>query len=167
PAALVPLLAEVEALPTRTSGKVDRAALPWPLATGGDHAAELTATEDWLAGGWEQILGVRPEAADADFFSSGGSSLGAAQLVAWIRRKHPQVSVAGVYQNPRLAQMAAVLEALDTTATVRRDVRPTPLRAGLLQGLLMLPMLALVGLRWVVVLAALGNLLVPWAPQVS
>ena len=33
PAALVPLLAVVDALPTRTSGKVDRAALPWPLAT--------------------------------------------------------------------------------------------------------------------------------------
>ena len=34
PAALVPLLAVVDALPTRTSGKVDRAALPWPLPIG-------------------------------------------------------------------------------------------------------------------------------------
>ena len=32
PAALVPLVAVVEDLPTRTSGKVDRDALPWPLA---------------------------------------------------------------------------------------------------------------------------------------
>ncbi len=31
PAALVPLLAIVDTLPTRTSGKVDRDALPWPL----------------------------------------------------------------------------------------------------------------------------------------
>ena len=31
PAALVPLLAVVDDLPTRTSGKVDRDALPWPL----------------------------------------------------------------------------------------------------------------------------------------
>ncbi|HET6666797.1 MAG TPA: amino acid adenylation domain-containing protein, partial [Intrasporangium sp.] len=31
PAALVPLLATVDALATRTSGKVDRHALPWPL----------------------------------------------------------------------------------------------------------------------------------------
>jgi non-ribosomal peptide synthetase-like protein len=167
PAALVPLLAEVEALPTRTSGKVDRAALPWPLASGGGDAAALTATQEWLAGGWEQILGVRPSAADADFFSNGGSSLGAAQLVAWIRQLHPRMSVADVYQHPRLSQMAAVLDALGTTVTVRREVRPTPLRAGLFQGLLMLPMLALVGLRWVSVLAALGNLVVPWAPHVS
>ena len=172
PAALVPLLAVVDGLPTRTSGKVDRAALPWPLATAEASPAELTATEDWLAGGWEAILGVRPGQADADFFSSGGSSLNAAQLVAWMRQRHPQVSVADVYQHPRLAQLAAVLDALGTVATTRREVRPTPRRAGLLQGLLMLPILALVGLRWLTVLAALGNVLsllapAPWAPRVS
>nr|WP_239177069.1 Pls/PosA family non-ribosomal peptide synthetase [Actinoplanes octamycinicus] len=173
PAALVPLLAEVDALPTRTSGKVDRAALPWPLAPTSDSDAALTATQAWLAEGWEHILGVRPSAADADFFSSGGSSLGAAQLVAWIRETHPQVSVADVYQHPVLAEMAAVIDALDTTAAVRRDVRPTPRRAGLLQFLLMLPLLALVGLRWVTVLAGLGNLAAltglgaSWVPAVS
>ncbi|RFA09580.1 amino acid adenylation protein [Subtercola boreus] len=31
PAALIPLLSVVDSLPTRTSGKVDKAALPWPL----------------------------------------------------------------------------------------------------------------------------------------
>ena len=31
PAAIVPLLAVVDELPVRTSGKVDRNALPWPL----------------------------------------------------------------------------------------------------------------------------------------
>ena len=38
PAPLVPLLAVVDELPTRTSGKVDRDALPWPLP-GADDAA--------------------------------------------------------------------------------------------------------------------------------
>lgn len=172
PAALVPLLAVVDALPTRTSGKVDRAALPWPLATVAAEAAELSETEAWLAGGWEEILGVRPTEPSADFFSSGGSSLNAAQLVAWIRDRHPQVSVADIYQQPRLSQMAAVVDALGTTATTRREIRPTPRRAGFAQAVLMLPMLALVGLRWLTVLAALGNVLsliapAPWAPQVS
>ncbi|WP_372434258.1 Pls/PosA family non-ribosomal peptide synthetase [Micromonospora luteifusca] len=172
PAALVPMLAVVDALPTRTSGKVDRAALPWPLATDEDATGELTATEDWLAGGWADVLGVRPTEADADFFNNGGGSLNAAQLVAWIRRRHPRVSVADIYLHPRLWQLAVVLDALDSTAEVRREVRPTPRRAGLIQALLMVPMLALVGLRWLTVLAALGNLLAlvapaPWAPAVS
>ena len=170
PAALVPLLAVVAELPTRTSGKVDRAALPWPLATPG-KAAELTGTAEWLAGGWEEILGIRPTDADADFFNNGGGSLNAAQLVAWIRRRHPQVSVADIYLHPRLSQLAAVLDRLDTTAAVRREVRPTPRRAGLVQALLMLPMLAIVGLRWLTVLAVLGKVVAlvapaPWAPAV-
>ncbi|GAA1651389.1 Pls/PosA family non-ribosomal peptide synthetase [Actinoplanes couchii] len=157
PAALVPLLAVIDGLPTRTSGKVDRAALPWPLAITTADPDELTDTEEWLAGGWEEILGLRPAEASADFFSSGGGSLNAAQLVAWIRQTHPQVSVADIYQNPRLSQMAIVLQGLDTTTTARREVAPTPKRAGLVQALLTLPMLALVGLRWLTVLAALGK----------
>ncbi|MCX5065987.1 AMP-binding protein [Micromonospora lupini] len=172
PAALVPLLAVVDALPTRTSGKVDRAALPWPLATPQDTAGDLTATEEWLAGGWAEILGVRPTEADADFFNHGGGSLNAAQLVAWIRRRHPRVSVADIYLHPKLSRLAAVLDALDTTAATRREVRPTPRRAGLIQAAMVVPMLALVGLRWLTVLAALGNVLAllapaPWAPVVS
>ena len=40
PAALVPLLAVVDDLPTRTSGKVDRDALPWPLPGAGGDAPQ-------------------------------------------------------------------------------------------------------------------------------
>ena len=46
PAALVPLLAVVDELPVRTSGKVDKAALPWPLRrdrTADDSALTGTA----------------------------------------------------------------------------------------------------------------------------
>ena len=40
-------------------------------------------------------------------------------------------------------------------AQERREVRPTPRRAGVVQALLMIPMAALVGLRWLTVLAFL------------
>ncbi len=59
PAALVPVLALVETLPTRTSGKVDRAALPWPLAdTDDDEPSELSGTAAWLADHWTAVLGT-------------------------------------------------------------------------------------------------------------
>ena len=51
-----------------------------------------------------------------------------------------------------------------------RDVVPTPRRAALAQALLMVPMLALVGLRWASVAAAISTVAavaVPWAPTVS
>ncbi|MFD0743578.1 Pls/PosA family non-ribosomal peptide synthetase [Phytohabitans flavus] len=168
PAALVPLLAAVAALPTRTSGKVDRAALPWPLPTVDTGTPAMSPTEAWLADGWAEILGVRVTGPGADFFRHGGSSLGAAQLVAWIRQRHPQVSVGDLYQNPRLGGLAAMLDALGASATTKREIAPTPRRAGIVQTLLMAPLLTVVGLRWLTVLAAVAKLLgTPWAPAVS
>ncbi|WP_208406494.1 Pls/PosA family non-ribosomal peptide synthetase [Amycolatopsis granulosa] len=181
PAALVPLLAVVADLPTRTSGKVDRAALPWPLATvataatvdcvdGADTGAALTPTEAWLAGCWAEILGVPVTGPRADFFTHGGGSLTAAQLVARIRARHPQVSVADLYRHPRLGQLAALLDGLAGETTRRRDVRPVPRRAGAVQAALGAPVLALTGLRWLTALAALSTVLsatgAVWAPAV-
>ncbi len=169
PAALVPLLAVVDDLPTRTSGKVDRAALPWPLST--VEAAGLTPTETWLAEGWAEILGVSVDSPKADFFTHGGGSLTAAQVVARIRTRHPQVSVADIYAHPRLGALAAMLDALSGQATERRDIAPTPRRAGVIQTLLMVPLMSLVGLRWATLAAALANVLslvgFAWAPTLS
>src|SRR5581483_10926103 len=77
PAALVPLLATVDDLPTRTSGKVDRNALPWPLALAGSDlpSDELTGTAKWLAEQWSDILGSPVTRLDEDFFAIGGGSL--------------------------------------------------------------------------------------------
>ncbi|RKT20144.1 non-ribosomal peptide synthetase-like protein [Streptomyces sp. 1114.5] len=51
PAPLVPVLALVDSLPTRTSGKVDRAALPWPLTTTtGPATTTTTATAGTATG---------------------------------------------------------------------------------------------------------------------
>ncbi|GAA2804768.1 Pls/PosA family non-ribosomal peptide synthetase [Saccharopolyspora taberi] len=172
PAALVPLLAVVSELPTRTSGKVDRAALPWPLPTAGGGAGTLSATEAWLAQGWAEILGVEVTDPAADFFANGGGSLTAAQLIARIRERHPQVSVADLYQNPKLGALASHLDALEATTGTTRVVEPTPRRTGVWQTLIMLALLTIVGLRWTAVLAALSNVsaalgVLAWAPTVS
>ncbi|HET6708246.1 Pls/PosA family non-ribosomal peptide synthetase [Amycolatopsis sp.] len=169
PAALVPLLAVVDDLPTRTSGKVDRNALPWPLST--VEASGLTPTETWLAEGWAEILGVSVDSPKADFFTHGGGSLTAAQVVARIRTRHPQVSVADIYAHPKLGALAAVLDALSGQATERRDIAPTKRSAGVIQTLLMVPLMSLVGLRWATLAAALSNVLAllgfAWAPTLS
>ncbi|MFF3452787.1 Pls/PosA family non-ribosomal peptide synthetase [Streptomyces sp. NPDC002730] len=171
PAALVPLLAVVDTLPTRTSGKVDRAALPWPLpaldipATG---QAELTATEAWLAEQWTDLLGAPVNSPDVDFFASGGGSLAAAQLVSRIRERYAAGSVGDIYQNPTLGALARTLEAPSAGAAPERDVRPVPRLTGVAQVVLMLPLLGVAGLRWGVVAAAVSNVIgLPWAPTVS
>ncbi|MYT24942.1 AMP-binding protein, partial [Streptomyces sp. SID7760] len=104
PAALVPLLARVDELPTRTSGKVDRAALPWPLpeleTTG--PAEQLYGTEAWLAEQWAETLGVGVSGAADDFFAIGGNSLAAAQLTTRLRTRYPRAAVLDIYQQPVL-----------------------------------------------------------------
>ncbi|MFC0543302.1 Pls/PosA family non-ribosomal peptide synthetase [Kutzneria chonburiensis] len=167
PAALVPLLAEVETLPTRTSGKVDRNALPWPLPHSTD-TSKLAGTQAWLAEQWGEVLGVAPAEPDADFFASGGSSLAAARLVGLIRAKYPSGSVSDIYQFPTLRAMASRLDEFDAKALKARTVAPTPRKAQVKQLLWMLPLTLLVGLRWSVAAAAGSTLLnlmgAAWAP---
>ncbi|QWT23537.1 amino acid adenylation domain-containing protein [Subtercola sp. PAMC28395] len=196
PGALVPLLAVVESLPTRTSGKVDKAALPWPLPTpstpvsdrtrrdasrsddtpgAGDSDARppLSATEAWLAVQWTAILGAPVTSTDDDFFAFGGGSLSAAQLVSGIRVRFPETTVADIYDHPRIGALATELDArAPAAARERRTVRPTPFGTQVAQTLLGIPLYVLVGLRWLVYVLAANNVLAlfgdfAWAPTVS
>ncbi|GAB2855834.1 non-ribosomal peptide synthetase [Streptomyces deserti] len=168
PAALVPLPAPVDELPTRTSGKVDRNALPWPLEgldTGGP-AERLYGTEAWLAEQWTEVLGIPVTSASDDFFAIGGGSLAAAQLTTRLRARYPSAAVLDLYQQPVLRKLARRLEESAQDDGAARVVAPVPRRAQLLQLLLLVPLFTLLGLRWTVVLAALGNLLpaYSWLP---
>jgi acetyltransferase-like isoleucine patch superfamily enzyme len=178
PAALVPLLAVVDTLPTRTSGKVDRNALPWPLPgmDSDSPAAELTGTAAWLAERWTKVLGAKVTSADNDFFLHGGGSLAAAQLVSALREKFPDVTVGDIYDYPRLGALAERLDEFRPAAlepVELRDIRPTPKGTQLLQTALTLILQTVVGVRWLVYTFTLNNLLaeliepLPWVRTVS
>ncbi|MGC5163711.1 Pls/PosA family non-ribosomal peptide synthetase [Rhodococcus sp. DT1] len=176
PAALVPRLARVDELPTRTSGKVDRNALPWPLP-GADadsiDALGLDPTAAWLAGLWTDILGAPIDGLDDDFFELGGGSLAAAQLVTAIRARYPEMTVAQLYDRPRLGSLAVYLDELaPTTAATHRVVAPVSRRAQFAQIVATVPLMTLTGLQWVVWLAILNNVVslvvdVPWTVTLS
>ncbi|MFZ3496003.1 Pls/PosA family non-ribosomal peptide synthetase [Streptomyces sp. 5.8] len=174
PAALVPLLAPVEELPTRTSGKVDRNALPWPLPeleTSGP-TEQLYGTEAWLAEQWGETLGVAVTGAADDFFAIGGNSLAAAQLTTRLRTRYPSAAVVDIYQQSTLRKLARHLEKSAQDDGAVRTIAPVPPRTKVIQSLLLLPLFTLVGLRWTVALLALGNVLhwfgpYPWAPAAS
>ncbi|QMU80628.1 amino acid adenylation domain-containing protein [Streptacidiphilus sp. PB12-B1b] len=178
PPALLPVLAFLPELPIRTSGKVDRAALPWPLPGADAPAAgELSGTAGWLAERWRELLGV-PAGADSDFFALGGTSLAAARLVSLLRERHPGASVADVYHRPRLADLAAHLDrgraaeaagagadGLDAGADAAPGpVRSVPLRAGAVQAAVLTALQAVTAVRLLLPLAALDNLVgpLPW-----
>jgi non-ribosomal peptide synthetase-like protein len=177
PAALVPLLTVVETIPTRTSGKVDRAALPWPLpgvGAGGKTAGAdaLRGTAAWLAEHWAAILGAPVVDADSDFFAYGGGSLSAAQFVSAIRQRYPDTRISDIYDHPRIGALADELDSrVPPVAHRTRTVLPTPAGTGALQSLLGVPLHLLVGARWLVYLMAATNSLAAagasFAPTVS
>ena len=147
----MPLIAVVADLPVRTSGKVDRDALPWPLPGVEEpvEAAELRPEEDWLAERWAAMLGERPVRPEVDFFDSGGSSLVAARFVSILRSRYPTVTVRDVYDHPTLGELAARLmalapEAVGLVAESVPDVAPVSRGAQAVQVAAMLPLATVV-----------------------
>lgn len=163
PAALVPLLAVVDELPTRTSGKVDRNALPWPAPLAGEPDApeRLEGTAAWVADMFGKVLGVPGTSRGFDFFANGGGSLTAAQLISQLRARFPEVTVADLYGQPSVGAMADFLDSrtrvLQPSAR-RESVEPTRRVTQLLQIGLSALINTVAGLRWTVVLIFLANL---------
>lgn len=162
PAATIPLLGVVDALPVRTSGKVDRAALPWPLpGVDAPAATDFSADEAWLAEQWQAVLGLAVTDRKTDFFDLGGGSLAAAQLVSRIRVRVPEFSVADIYDVPRLGAMAKALgpQLKDETPASFHRAAPTPRSTQWVQTLLGAPLFILSGVRWLLYLLTASAIL--------
>ncbi|HEY3016023.1 MAG TPA: amino acid adenylation domain-containing protein, partial [Nocardioides sp.] len=148
PAALVPRLAVLDTLPSRTSGKVDRDALPWPLprVTSERH---LSGVQGWIAEIWSDVLGAEATSPKDDFFDFGGGSLTAAQVVSRLRERYAEVAVGDLYAYPTIGALAALLEEMGGSTNIS-DRRVVPIRRKTQVGqlLALVPLRALAGARW-------------------
>ncbi|MGX5357847.1 Pls/PosA family non-ribosomal peptide synthetase [Kocuria sp. KH4] len=165
PGQMVPALALMDELPLKTSGKVDRKALPWPLPAAGADAAgsPVDAELEWLAALWADQLGPLPIDEDSDFFVLGGTSVAVAKLVSELRRSYPDAEIAEIYRHPTLAGMHEYLTGLAPVdvaaqdAARTRQVADTPRWNGLVQVPFLVGLYAVSGLRYV-----LGSAIVVW-----
>ena len=155
PAAMVPILAVVDTMPMKTSGKVDRNALPWPLPGAGDDNEDaglenLDEVGSFVAGAWKGALGSSPSSRDTDFFAAGGGSLSAAQLVSALRSRYPDITVAELYDYPRFGALVEYLggQQVDDQQAEPRLVKRTRRGTQLAQTLLSVPLFILAGARW-------------------
>ena len=177
PAALVPRLAPVDTLPTRTSGKIDRDALPWPPPTRPSDTASvdagLSGTAAWVAEHWTAILGGAPSGPEDDFFDLGGGSLTAAQLVSRLRARFPEVTVADVYDRPGLAELAAALDEMETpSGRLNAAVAPVPALTQVAQVAASVLFRSIGALRWLTwvgagILVGRTALGMDWLPEVG
>jgi amino acid adenylation domain-containing protein/non-ribosomal peptide synthase protein (TIGR01720 family) len=96
------------ALPLSSNGKVDRRALPKPVAEAGDRAIvePRTEAEGIIAGIWRDVLRLGAVSVEDDFFEVGGDSLLAIQVVARAARAGLALSLTEALRHPTVAGMA-------------------------------------------------------------
>ncbi|MBW8873671.1 MAG: amino acid adenylation domain-containing protein [Acidobacteria bacterium] len=99
-------------LPLSANGKLDRRALPAPddarPELGNRYVAPRNDGERRLAAIWAQLLGVRQVGIEDDFFSLGGDSILAVQVVARAREAGMVLTPMQLFQQPTIAALMAV-----------------------------------------------------------
>ncbi|MFD8922917.1 amino acid adenylation domain-containing protein, partial [Streptomyces sp. NPDC059569] len=122
PAAFVP----IDALPLTSSGKLDRRSLPTPdWAESAEYLAPRTDTERALAAIWTEVLDTAQVGAEDDFFALGGHSLLATRVISRIRSGlGTELTVRHLFEAPRLADLAATLDALAGGTSGANDSAP-------------------------------------------
>ncbi len=114
PAHLVPAAFVVlDRLPLSANGKLDRGALPEPEFAARTHRPPRTEEEHVLADAFAQVLGLSRIGVDDDFFTLGGDSIRAIQVVARAR-------AGGLAFTPRTVFECRTVAALAVAAT--RDI---------------------------------------------
>ncbi|MEU5979697.1 amino acid adenylation domain-containing protein [Streptomyces sp. NPDC047315] len=134
PAHLVPdTVVVLDALPTKSTGKVDHTALPEPRTNPTAPAdPPRTATERAVAAIWATVLDRSDVDRTADFFAIGGHSLIAAHVLAAVRdRLGVTVPMRTLFTAPTLTAFAAAVDDgapadLPTVDRLRADAVPPP-----------------------------------------
>jgi amino acid adenylation domain-containing protein len=132
PAAVVPTAwVRLERFPLNANGKIDRKQLPAPC-TGADDGEPMlrprTDTETRIAAIWCEVLGLRQVPVDRDFFTLGGTSVLAAQvLVRLSAQMGVEVPMRAFFEAPTVERLAArILHDLDRDAPIVVELRPGP-----------------------------------------
>ncbi len=119
PAHLVPAaFVALDRMPLTANGKLDRAGLPEPEVTGRAHRPPRTGDESLLAAAFAEVLGLSHIGIDDDFFTLGGDSIRAIQVVGRAR-------AGGLALTPRTVFECRTVAALAQAAT--RDTAPVAL----------------------------------------
>lgn len=109
------LILSLEHLPLTPSGKIDRRALPTPLADRQDQMqsdlSPRSAVETTIAEIWAEVLKIPRIGVQENFFSLGGHSLLAMQVVSRLRTGFKlAVPVQTLFDAPTIAELAAWIE---------------------------------------------------------
>ncbi len=122
----------IDNVPLTVNGKVDAAALPAPAARRTLPAAASgrlpeTTTEQQIASVWANVLSLASVAATDDFFSLGGTSLHALEMIVRVSdRCGVKVNESLAFTHRTVAELAVAVEALRGTPDAEHHVVAMP-----------------------------------------
>ncbi|OZI34735.1 hypothetical protein CAL29_14785 [Bordetella genomosp. 10] len=100
-------IVRLDQLPLNSNGKVDRKALPMPVASSAPRSLPADDVERAVAAQWQAALAVDDIGREDDFFDLGGNSLAAMQCLARLNARYGVgVPFSVFYGSPRLGALA-------------------------------------------------------------
>jgi amino acid adenylation domain-containing protein len=114
PSVIVPL----DRFPLTANGKIDRKNLPAPPEAQAtvSYVAPRTETERILAEVWQDLLGAERIGVDDNFFSLGGESIKAIQVIARTKKRGVLLRPKQLFQHQTIRELAEVAEVEDAEA---------------------------------------------------
>ncbi|PSK89557.1 hybrid non-ribosomal peptide synthetase/type I polyketide synthase [Taibaiella chishuiensis] len=100
-------------IPLTANGKIDRKGLPEPdmsLAGAGTYIAPVSDTEHTLAGIWQDLLGLVQVGIHDNFFTLGGDSIIAIQVVSRCKRLGYDLQPKDIFLHQTIAELAAIAD---------------------------------------------------------
>ena len=107
----------LDALPLLPNGKVNRKALPKPdRPIRAAARSPQTATEQKIAGIWQEVLKLAQVGAEDSFFDMGGNSLSATRVNTRLRKAFElEMPLRVMFERPTIAELAVHIDALQMT----------------------------------------------------
>jgi len=113
----------LENFPLNASGKIDRKNLPDPkMESDSSFVSPETDTEKMLAQIWETVLDRKKIGVHDNFFSIGGDSIKAIQIVSKANQKIMKIKVIDLFDNPTIFEMALYIKS--QAQMKQKEIRP-------------------------------------------
>ncbi|MBP2645388.1 MAG: amino acid adenylation domain protein [Firmicutes bacterium] len=106
---LPPYFVELEKMPLNSNGKADRKALPEPkgnINTGVNYVAPRDETEEILVEVWQTVLKAERVGIKDNFFSLGGDSIKAIQVLARLSQKGLTLEMRDLFKHPIIEELS-------------------------------------------------------------
>ncbi|MGE5342597.1 MAG: amino acid adenylation domain-containing protein [Candidatus Omnitrophota bacterium] len=125
----------VETIPLNSSGKVDKKALPEPQiqVSESDYKAPENEIQIQLADAWQKVLGMERIGIQDDFFTLGGDSIKAIQIVSRLQKNKLKLEVNQMFLHKTIEELDRYVKPVETAkladqGMVSGNVELTPIQ---------------------------------------